>query len=459
MNLEDQRGYYAILGLTPRADAGEIKAAYRRKAMELHPDRNKAANSTRQFQFLNEAHSVLGEPVSRAQYDTMSIKAEPQASAAPEKPPEPIVCSCCGKVSAQPRYAIFFEVKSFILVTTRSTIQGIFCSGCAEKKAFRASTITWILGWWGLPWGPIYSIQALFRNLMGGQQPANINARLAAYQARVFAALGKINMARAVAFDALVLAKKIKSNHAIASMKKGLGYDVEEEGKVLGRQIEGFLEALGGGGVSASRLKDAWSIFHRPFYVQGLVLLAVAGAVAYVIQTASPSVPLQGHKPYVTDPHPYMLQSYSPSSPSVLSSLAYVRPLAAPNGKPWPAAAGYVTGYVRGHAKGHSKVTIDNSRNDSDVFVKLVSVDGPEALPVRVFFIPAQASFTLNKVTSGSYDIRYRDLDSGALSRSEPFSLEENRTNAGVKFNNMTMTLYKVRNGNMETYALSEDEF
>ena len=102
---------------------------------------------------------------------------------------------------------------------------------------------------------------------------------------------------------------------------------------------------------------------------------------------------------------------------------------------------------------------MDNSRNDSDVFVKLVSLDGAQAYPVRQFYIPAFASFTLNKVTAGSYDVRYRDLTNGGLSRSEAFQLEETPTYDGTQYSNITMTLYKVQNGNMQTYGLSEAEF
>lgn len=138
---------------------------------------------------------------------------------------------------------------------------------------------------------------------------------------------------------------------------------------------------------------------------------------------------------------------------------AYVKPVAAPNGEPWPGSAGYVEGYEQLHTNGLSTVTVDNSRNDSDVFVKLVSLDGAQAYPVRQFYIPAFASFTLKQVTAGSYDIRYRDLSSGGLSRSEAITLSEVHTNEGAQFSNVTMTLYKVKNGNMKTYGLSEAEF
>ncbi|MEQ1601395.1 MAG: J domain-containing protein [Methylophilaceae bacterium] len=131
----------------------------------------------------------------------------------------------------------------------------------------------------------------------------------------------------------------------------------------------------------------------------------------------------------------------------------------APNGEAWPTVASYVKGYKRLSTKGLSSVTVDNSQNDSNVFVKLVSLSGAKAYPIRQFFIPAYGKFTVNKVTSGDYDVRYRDLSSGGLSRSESFNLVETQTNKGTQFSNITMTLYKVQNGNMHTYGLSEAEF
>ena len=111
------------------------------------------------------------------------------------------------------------------------------------------------------------------------------------------------------------------------------------------------------------------------------------------------------------------------------------------------------------HIKGLSTVTVDNSRNDSDVFVKLVSLNSAKAYPVRQFYIPAFGRFTLKKITAGNYDIRYRDLSSNKLSRSETITLSEIHTNEGVQFSNMTMTLYKVKNGNIQTFGLAEAEF
>lgn len=159
--------------------------------------------------------------------------------------------------------------------------------------------------------------------------------------------------------------------------------------------------------------------------------------------------------------HPEKSYSAIPLSSSTPSSIRpeYIRPNLAPNGQSWPAKADYIVGYHKLHADGLSTVTVDNSQNDSDVFVKLVSLDSPQAYPVRQFYIPAFGGFVLNRVTSGNYDIRYRDLSNGGLSRSETFNLVETPTYNGTQFSNMTMTLYKVQNGNMQTYGLSEAEF
>lgn len=138
---------------------------------------------------------------------------------------------------------------------------------------------------------------------------------------------------------------------------------------------------------------------------------------------------------------------------------AYVRPSTAPNGQLWPVSAGYIDGYDKLNASGLSSVTVDNTQNDSDVFVKLYALDAQQPYPVRHFFIPASSSFTINKVNVGNYDVRYQDLGTGALSRTEQFKIEEIDNGYGVEFSNLTLTIYKVQNGNMETYGLNASEF
>lgn len=135
------------------------------------------------------------------------------------------------------------------------------------------------------------------------------------------------------------------------------------------------------------------------------------------------------------------------------------RPALSPYGQPWPSSAGYISNAPRRHTDGLSTMTVDNSQNDADVHVKLVSLNASEAYAVREFFIPAFSRFTASAVRAGSYDVRYRDLTSGALSRSEAFLLEEISRDGGTDYTNLTLTLYKVANGNMQTYPLEESDF
>ncbi len=65
-----KRDYYDVLGLSKGASAEEIKKAYRKKAKELHPDRN-ADNPEAESQFkeANEAYEVLKDGDKKAAYD------------------------------------------------------------------------------------------------------------------------------------------------------------------------------------------------------------------------------------------------------------------------------------------------------------------------------------------------------------------------------------------------------
>ena len=62
--------YYALLQIDRSADIGTIRSAYRRLAMEYHPDRNGGCrDSEAKFKALSEAYECLKDPQKRAAYD------------------------------------------------------------------------------------------------------------------------------------------------------------------------------------------------------------------------------------------------------------------------------------------------------------------------------------------------------------------------------------------------------
>ena len=51
-----KRDYYEVLGVKKGATADEMKKAYRKLALEWHPDRNKSPNAHEKFKEINEAY-------------------------------------------------------------------------------------------------------------------------------------------------------------------------------------------------------------------------------------------------------------------------------------------------------------------------------------------------------------------------------------------------------------------
>ncbi len=67
--MQPKRDYYDVLGISRNASEEEIKRAYRKLALEWHPDRNKSPEAEKKFKEINEAYEVLSDPEKRSAYD------------------------------------------------------------------------------------------------------------------------------------------------------------------------------------------------------------------------------------------------------------------------------------------------------------------------------------------------------------------------------------------------------
>lgn len=65
--------YYDVLGVSKQATQDEIKAAYKKLALEFHPDRNSAPGAEERFKKISEAYSVIGNREKRNQYDIAGV--------------------------------------------------------------------------------------------------------------------------------------------------------------------------------------------------------------------------------------------------------------------------------------------------------------------------------------------------------------------------------------------------
>lgn len=199
----------------------------------------------------------------------------------------------------------------------------------------------------------------------------------------------------------------------------------------------------------------------RNVYAAAFIVLGVVSGLMGMLSSCSPgsnSGSVSEKTASATTPQMRQPILASPSLPSPVTP-AYVRPRVADNGSPFPSESGYIAKYPQRFTDGYSSVTVDNSKNSSDLFVKLFSLDSQPPLLASVFFVQGKDSFTVKEVRAGKYEVRYQDLESGALARTDSFDLKEVNVAEGIEFSQLTLILYQVRNGNMKTHPISAAEF
>jgi DnaJ-class molecular chaperone len=70
-----ENDYYKVLGVTKSSSADEIKRAYRKLALQYHPDRNKSKEGEKKFKEVTQAYEILSDPQKRQAYDQFGHQA------------------------------------------------------------------------------------------------------------------------------------------------------------------------------------------------------------------------------------------------------------------------------------------------------------------------------------------------------------------------------------------------
>lgn len=72
-----KRDFYDVLGVAKNASKDEIKKAYRKLALQWHPDRNKSSQAEEKFKEINEAYEVLADSKKKEAYDRFGHEGGP----------------------------------------------------------------------------------------------------------------------------------------------------------------------------------------------------------------------------------------------------------------------------------------------------------------------------------------------------------------------------------------------
>ena len=80
------KDFYSVLGVSKNSSEAEIKSAYRKLALQWHPDRNKSTQAHEKFKEINKAYEVLGDPKKKEMYDQYGESAFSQGAAGGQGP-------------------------------------------------------------------------------------------------------------------------------------------------------------------------------------------------------------------------------------------------------------------------------------------------------------------------------------------------------------------------------------
>jgi hypothetical protein len=436
----EEISFYSDLGVSETASHEEIRAVYRALAKIYHPDVNKDRAASEKFRRITAAYEVLSDPSGRAAYDKKNQppvqKSEDNETEARRARQVPIVeCSVCKKPTAQPRFLVFRQVVSVIFFTRVTPKAGVYCSSCAVKQAMHCSLFSAAFGWWGVPWGPIYTITHVLKNAFGGDSDRGIDEQLMWQNAIAFGRRGNIELAAALASQ-LVNAKDKTIAEAAKNLKSAIQAD----------------------GVTVRPFKSAWG-FNLGNTFKQIASLAVVpliiGGFAYGSSGQS-----SRNNAFSTAP------TYKPSNDSAAQQIQPAPKLVLNLCKQRPTNGQLLTQKGKFSENGHT-VSIKNG-SDGDAIIKIRDKFASHTL--FSFFVAKSSTASINGLPDGDYKIQFATGDamtSNCLGFIEPSASEfggtdtfaTTYTSTQIITQQLDLTLYRVSGGNAQTNKISGADF
>ena len=191
--MKDPKGYYEILGISKNFNDSELKANYRDRAKQWHPDYNSDADALEKFQKISVAYDIIKEDKTRLMYDLLSEVYNEKNF--PDMFALKAYTNQDGKDDP--------DIRAINVSTTSKTKQEIYNFQGASSRLMSVSFFNWTIGW--LLGHPVKNIEALKNNYINIQNEQE-NLRLFVHNALAYADDKKNELAYIFAKEALALA-------------------------------------------------------------------------------------------------------------------------------------------------------------------------------------------------------------------------------------------------------------
>ncbi len=429
--MERVHTHYDNLKVTRNAPFEVMKAAYRAMAQKYHPDLNPAADAARVMKIINEAWYVLSDPARRAEHDEWIAGQEagqvPKTSASPNKHNS---FTAGANSSDSKRESSDFESRkanSSFYQKKEEPAFSAYGTSAGATEGYKAATPDWLRS---LNYALIY-----------------LSDKLGKSKAQVFGVtvLGTALMA---IMGTLSFVSDRTANPSNSSVSTNRDSAYLSDAEVVGRA-----DARVSGGANASALQNQDKVIADIKRPQPPTTFSFEEASAPVNADLNRIERSAGFKPFNgvldaqnTDREPW--KNYAPIESAEAETVRL--------------PSGYLKGEKQIFTGGLSKFIIDNS-NGSHVAEVRLYLSGKQ---VRAMFVRVGTTFTAEKLGPGTYKMRYKMNINGKISAfqaKEEFVLTQTVTptesGTSTRFSNMTVTLYKVRDGNMQVEEIPLDKF